>query len=50
MTTDVAKAIHKINPEAGFVIKNNDVNQIEWNEERADKTAKRVLRISLLVP
>ena len=33
MTTDVAKAIHKINPEAGFVIKNNDVNQIEWNEE-----------------
>ena len=30
MTTDVAKAIHKINPEAGFVIKNNDVNQIEW--------------------
>ena len=32
MTTDVAKAIHKINPEAGFVIKNNDVNQIEWGD------------------
>ena len=28
--TDVAKAIHKINPNAGFVIKDNDVNQIEW--------------------
>ena len=32
MTTDVAKAIHKINPNAGFVIKENDVNQIEWSE------------------
>jgi len=30
--TDVAKAIHKINPNAGFVIKDNDVNQIEWSE------------------
>ena len=27
---DINKAIHKINPEAGFVVKDNDVNQIEW--------------------
>ena len=27
---EVNKAIHKINPEAGFVVKDNDVNQIEW--------------------
>jgi hypothetical protein len=43
--TDVAKAIHKINPNAGFVIKDNDVNQIEWSEEttpipKADIEAK----------
>ena len=30
---DVAKAIHKINPNAGFIVKDNDVNQIEWSEE-----------------
>ena len=45
--TDVAKAIHKINPEAGFVIKDNDVNQIEWSEgttpiPKADIEAKMV--------
>jgi len=28
--TDVAKAIHKINPNAGFSIKDNDVDQIVW--------------------
>ncbi len=32
---DISIAIHKINPNAGFVIRDNDVNQIEW----ADGTA-----------
>ena len=27
---DISIAIHKINPNAGFVIRDNDVNQIEW--------------------
>ena len=27
---DLSTAIHKINPNAGFVIRDNDVNQIEW--------------------
>ena len=30
--TDVAEAIKKINPNAGFVVTDNDVNQIEWSE------------------
>jgi hypothetical protein len=28
---DVAKAIHKINPDASFIVKDNDVNEIEWH-------------------
>ena len=32
---DLSTAIHKINSNAGFVIRDNDVNQIEW----ADGTA-----------
>ena len=28
---DVATAIYKINPNANFVVKDNDVNQIEWH-------------------
>jgi len=28
---DVAKAIHKINPNASFIVKDNDVNEIEWH-------------------
>ena len=27
---DISIAIHKINSNAGFVIRDNDVNQIEW--------------------
>ena len=35
MTTDVAiHAIHKINPEAGFVVNDNDVNQINGQKEQ----------------
>jgi hypothetical protein len=29
--TDVSKAIQKINPNASFVVKDNDVNEIEWH-------------------
>ena len=28
--TDIAKAIKKINPNAGFSIENDDINQITW--------------------
>ena len=45
--TDVAKAIQKINPNAVFVIKDNDLNQIEWHNgttpiPKADIEAKMV--------
>jgi proline dehydrogenase len=45
--TDVAKAIHKINSNASFIVKDNDVNQIEWHEgttpiPKADIEAKMV--------
>ena len=29
--TDVAKAIKEINSSASFIVKDNDVNQIEWH-------------------
>jgi hypothetical protein len=45
--TDVAKAIHKINSNASFIVKDNDVNQIEWHNgttpiPKADIEAKMV--------
>ena len=44
---DVAKAIHKINPNASFIVKDNDVNEIEWHNgttpiSKADIEAKMV--------
>jgi len=43
---DISIAIHKINPNAGFVIRDNDVNQIEWADgttpiSKADIEAKQ---------
>tara|TARA_R100000781_G_scaffold15339_1_gene12674 strand:+ start:595 stop:897 length:303 start_codon:yes stop_codon:yes gene_type:complete len=43
---DIAIAIHKINSNAGFVIRDNDVNQIEWADgttpiSKADIEAKQ---------
>ena len=43
---DISTAIHKINPNAGFVIRDNDVNQIEWADgttpiSKADIEAKK---------
>ena len=44
---DVATAIYKINPNANFVVKDNDVNKIEWHNgttpiPKADIEAKMV--------
>ena len=43
---DISIAIHKINSNAGFVIRDNDVNQIEWADgttpiSKADIEAKQ---------
>ena len=43
---DLSTAIHKINSNAGFVIRGNDVNQIEWADgttpiSKADIEAKQ---------
>ena len=43
---DLSTAIHKINSNAGFVIRDNDVNQIEWADgttpiSKADIEAKQ---------
>ena len=44
---DIEKAILKINSSAGFVVKDNDVNQIEWADgttpiPKADIEAKQI--------